>query len=57
MRKLALQKSPIAVGKDQKLFLTTYRCMFGMMPLMPSLDMGEAWGLPRPQILDNGIRR
>ena len=49
MRKLALQKSPIAVVNDEKLFLATYRCMFETMPLMPGLGMGEAWGCHGPK--------
>ena len=42
MRKLALQKSPIAVVNDETPFLATYRCMFETMRTMSKLDIGEA---------------
>ena len=43
MRRLALKECPTAVVNDEKPFLTTYRCMFGLSPLVPGFEPAETW--------------
>ncbi|KAI1506452.1 hypothetical protein F5X99DRAFT_364244 [Biscogniauxia marginata] len=43
MRSLALSESPHAVVNDEKPFLTSFRCMFGTMELVPGLVVLQSW--------------
>ncbi|RYP80393.1 hypothetical protein DL769_002489 [Monosporascus sp. CRB-8-3] len=43
MRRLAPKESPTAKVNEEKLLLTTYRCLFGTTPLILGLHPGELW--------------